>query len=138
MTSNTMQYRGYVAAISYAADEGRFYGDVLDLADAIAFSGSSVRELDEGFAAAVDAYLDWCAERGKEPSKPFSGRVLLRLAPDLHRAATLAAAARRESLNAFLVRCVERGAIADGAPSGPGVGELPGLERSAGGLPADA
>ena len=117
MTSNTMQYRGYVAAISYAADERRFYGDVLDLADTIAFSGSSVGELEEGFAAAVDAYLDWCAERGKEPSKPFSGRVLLRLAPDLHRAATLAAAARRASLNAFLVGCVERGLIAAEGPS---------------------
>ena len=123
MTSNTMQYRGYVAAISYAADERRFYGDVLDLADAIAFSGSSVRELEEGFAAAVDAYLDWCAERGKEPAKPFSGRVLLRLAPDLHRGATLAAATRRESLNAFLVECVERGLVAAGGPTERGDGE---------------
>ena len=113
MTSNTMQYRGYVASVSYAADERRFYGDVLDLADSITFSGSSVRELEEGFAAAVDAYLDWCAERGKEPAKPFSGRVLLRLTPDLHRAATLAAAARRQSLNAYLVGCVERALLAE-------------------------
>ena len=115
MTSNTMQYRGYVASVSYAADERRFYGDVLDLADSITFSGSSVRELEEGFAAAVDAYLDWCAERGKEPAKPFSGRVLLRLTPDLHRAATLAAAARRQSLNAYLVGCVERTLVAERA-----------------------
>ncbi|MFN2323764.1 MAG: type II toxin-antitoxin system HicB family antitoxin [Trueperaceae bacterium] len=104
-----MQYRGYVAAVTYAADERRFYGDVLDLADAIAFSGASVSELEEGFAAAVDAYLDWCAERGKEPAKPFAGRVLLRLPPPLHRAATLLAAGRGESLNTFLVGCVERG-----------------------------
>ena len=115
MTSNTMQYRGYVASVSYAADERRFYGDVLDLADSITFSGSSVRELEEGFAAAVDAYLDWCAERGKEPAKPFSGRVLLRLTPDLHRAATLAAGARRQSLNAYLVGCVERALVAERA-----------------------
>ncbi|MDF1524243.1 MAG: type II toxin-antitoxin system HicB family antitoxin [Trueperaceae bacterium] len=114
MTSNTMRYRGYVAAITYVADERRFYGDVLDLADAIAFSGSSVVELEEGFAAAVDAYLDWCAERGKEPAKPFSGRVLLRLTPDLHRAATLAAAAQRQSVNAYLVGCVERALVAEG------------------------
>ncbi len=117
MTSDTMQYRGYVAAIGYAADERRFYGDVLDLADAIAFSGSSVRELEEGFAVAVDAYFDWCAERGKEPAKPFSGRVLLRLAPDLHRAASLAAAARRQSVNAFLMGSVEWGLVAAGGPS---------------------
>ena len=112
-----------MAAIGYVADERRFYGDVLDLADAIAFSGSSVRDLEEGFAAAVDAYLDWCAERGKEPAKPFSGRVLLRLAPDLHRGAMLAAASRRESLNAFLVGCVERGPVAASGPTVRGDGE---------------
>ena len=96
---------------------------MLDLADAIAFSGSSVPELEEGFAAAVDAYLDWCAEREKMPAKPFSGRVLLRLAPDLHRAATLAAAASQASLNAFLAGCVERGVLAAGVSAEAGDGE---------------
>jgi hypothetical protein len=60
-------------------------------------------------AAAVDAYLGWCAERGKEPSRPFSGRLNLRIDPGLHREAALAAAAGRTSLNAFLVACIEHG-----------------------------
>lgn len=109
MNLNTMQYRGYTATIEYDGDDGLFVGDVIDLADTITFTGRTVDELEAGFATAVDAYLDWCAERGKEPARPFSGRLNLRLDPALHREAALAAAARRTSLNAFLLACIEEG-----------------------------
>jgi len=29
-------------------------------------------------AESVDFYLDWCAERNKEPEKPFSGKLMVR------------------------------------------------------------
>jgi predicted HicB family RNase H-like nuclease len=109
MSLNTMQYRGYTATIEYDGDDRLFVGDVMDLADTISFTGRTVEELEAGFATAVDAYLDWCAERGKEPARPFSGRLNLRFDPALHREAALAAAARRTSLNAFLVACIEQG-----------------------------
>jgi len=109
MSLNTMQYRGYTASIEYDGDDRLFVGDVMDLADTITFTGRTVDELEAGFATAVDAYLDWCAERGKEPARPFSGRLNLRFDAGLHREAALAAAARRTSLNAFLVACIEHG-----------------------------
>jgi predicted HicB family RNase H-like nuclease len=109
MSLNTMQYRGYTATIDYDGDDRLFVGDVMDLADTISFTGRTVEELEAGFATAVDAYLDWCAERGKKPARPFSGRLNLRFDPALHREAALAAAARRTSLNAFLVACIEQG-----------------------------
>ncbi|MBW6457504.1 MAG: type II toxin-antitoxin system HicB family antitoxin [Trueperaceae bacterium] len=109
MSLNTMQYRGYTATIEYDGDDRLFVGDVMDLADTISFTGRTVEELEAGFATAVDAYVDWCAERGKEPARPFSGRLNLRFDPALHREAALAAAARRTSLNAFLVACIEQG-----------------------------
>ena len=109
MSLNTMQYRGYTAAIEYDGDDRLFVADVMDLADTISFTGRTVDELEAGFATAVDAYLDWCAERGKKPARPFSGRLNLRFDPALHREAAMAAAARRTSLNAFLVACIELG-----------------------------
>jgi predicted HicB family RNase H-like nuclease len=109
MNLNTMQYRGYTAAIEYDGDDRIFIGDVIDLADTITFTGRTVDELETGFATAVDAYLDWCAERGKEAARPFSGRINLRFDPALHREAALAAAAQRISLNAFLLACIEHG-----------------------------
>lgn len=109
MKQNTMHYRGYAAAIQYDDEDGLFVGDVLDLRDGITFTGETVAELKEGFCRAVDAYLEWCAERGEEPDRPFLGRVNLRLEPEDHRSAAVAAASRRISLNQFLVWCVKRG-----------------------------
>jgi len=139
MSLNTMQYRGYTATIGYDAGDRLFVGDVMDLADTITFTGRTVDELEAGFATAVDAYLDWCAERGKEPARPFSGRLNLRFAPALHREAALAAAAQQTSLNAFLVTCIEQGLRAfraeprwaEGGADDPGAASLQGPDRRA-------
>lgn len=36
------------------------------------------------FEDAVDDYLDLCAETGKRPDRPSSGRIMLRVPPELH------------------------------------------------------
>ena len=59
------------------------------------------------FRDSVDEYLDFCAERGRTPDKPYSGKVPLRLSPDLHRAASEAARLEGKSLNAWLSEIVE-------------------------------
>ena len=83
----TMRHKGYTAKIGYDDEAGVLRGEVVDLQDEISFSATSVQQLRQEFHAAVDAYLLDCATRGVEPGKPFSGRVLLRLPPDLHRRA---------------------------------------------------
>lgn len=107
-TTNTMSYKGYTARIQYDDDDAVFYGDLVDLADVITFSGSSVTELREGFHASVDSYLQWCEERGKEPDRPYSGKVQLRFAPSLHRDAAVLAARMKLSLNTFIVQGIEK------------------------------
>lgn len=108
MTHNTMQYLGYTAVIQFEDDDGLFYGDVMDLRDMITFSGASVEELRQAFKQAVDDYIAYCESKSLTPEKPFSGRFVLRLEPSMHREAAIAAASARVSLNAFIVRCVER------------------------------
>lgn len=104
-----MRHKGYTARVGYDDDAGTLRGEVIDLQDEITFSATSVRQLRQEFHAAVDAYLLDCATRGVEPAKPFSGRVLLRLPPELHRNAVITAAALDVSLNDFLVGCIEVG-----------------------------
>jgi predicted HicB family RNase H-like nuclease len=43
-----------------------------------------------------------CAERGKDPDPPFSGRLLLRVDANLHRAIAAHAAARGVSINKWI------------------------------------
>ncbi len=55
---------------------------------------------------AVDHYLKVCESRGEVPERPFSGKLNMRLGPQLHRAAATAAAAEGQSLNDWLKRVV--------------------------------
>lgn len=58
-----MSYKGFVSEIKYSEEDGKFIGRVLDrvldIEDAeLEFAGSSVSELQEGFRAVVDRYLE--------------------------------------------------------------------------------
>jgi len=92
--SNTMQYKNYMAKVEYNDEAGVFHGEVIDLRDVITFEGESVGELRQAFEDSVEDYLEFCAQRDQEPEKPFSGRLLLRISPELHRQISMLAKLR--------------------------------------------
>lgn len=108
-----IEYKGYTGLVEFDPDLRSFTGHVIDLRDEIYFEGSSVEELETSMRRAVDHYLSVCAKRDEEPERPFSGKLNLRLGTNLHRAAALAAAAKGESLNNWLVQVVESAAQQD-------------------------
>ena len=97
-----LNYKGYHARVEYRPDDNLLFGRVLDLGDTVVFEAERAADVEAAFQGAVDDYLDFCAEIGKDPDRPFSGRFNVRLKPALHRAATLAAESRSESLNHFV------------------------------------
>ncbi|KQQ23837.1 antitoxin HicB [Methylobacterium sp. Leaf123] len=105
-----MHHRGYEAFVEYDEEAELFHGEVLNLRDVITFQGRSVDELKQALADSIDDYLAFCAERGEEPEKPFSGQFVVRVDPGLHRA--VASAARRAglSLNKWIARTLEQAA----------------------------
>ena len=62
----------------------------------------SVDELTQAFRDSIDDYLEFCAEQGTEPSKPFTGRLMLRLPPEVHRKAYVRAQREGKSLNQWI------------------------------------
>lgn len=102
-----LTYKGYTAEIEYRPDDQLLFGRVLDLADTVIFETPHAAEVEAAFHGAVDDYLAFCQEVGDEPDKPFSGRLNVRMPPDLHRAATVAAARENESLNGFIAHAVQ-------------------------------
>jgi predicted HicB family RNase H-like nuclease len=106
--ASTMEYKGYIARVEYDDKAQLFHGQVMNLRDVITFQGRSVTELRKALRGSVDDYVAFCAARGEEPEKPFSGKVLLRLSPETHRAAIVAATQRRRSLNAWASEVIER------------------------------
>ena len=73
-------------------------------------AGASAAQLGKEFELSIDDYLKACEERGRTPDKPFSGKIPLRIPPELHRAASAAAKARGKSLSAWIAETVEEAA----------------------------
>jgi predicted HicB family RNase H-like nuclease len=97
-----MKYKGYEGSIVYD-DEGEiFHGEVMNTKDVITFQGRSVSELKRAFKESIDDYLEFCAKRGEQPEKPFSGTLVIRIDPDLHRKLAIQARKKKKSLNAFI------------------------------------
>jgi predicted HicB family RNase H-like nuclease len=68
----------------------------------ITFQGTSVKELEQAFKDSVDEYLDFCEELKREPEKPFSGKLLLRLPPEVHERVAYEAEQSGLSLNTWI------------------------------------
>jgi predicted HicB family RNase H-like nuclease len=64
--------------------------------------------LEQAFADTIADYEEWCRERGKEPERPYSGKLPLRIAPELHRALALAAARAGKSINGYVAELIEK------------------------------
>jgi predicted HicB family RNase H-like nuclease len=97
-----MEYKGYIGRVEFDDEAGIFHGDVINTRDVITFQGESVSELKQAFQDSVDDYLSFCAERGEQPDKPFSGQFVTRIPPELHRKVNVAASLAGKSLNAWV------------------------------------
>jgi len=97
-----MEYKGYIGKVEFDDEADIFHGEVINTRDVITFQGGGVAELKRAFKDSVDDYLAFCAERGEEPDKPFSGQFVTRLPPELHRKVNLAATMSGKSLNAWV------------------------------------
>ena len=94
-----MKYKGYTGKVEYDAEAELFHGEVIDTRDVITFQGTHVKELKQAFKESVDDYLDFCKSRGEKPEKPFSGKFMVRISPELHHAVYLKAMENGQSIN---------------------------------------
>ena len=95
----TMTYRGYTARIEYSDEDQCFVGHIAGINDVVGFHGESVAELRAAFEEAVDDYLDTCERLGRAPQKPYSGKLMLRVPPEVHAAVAAAAEVSGKSIN---------------------------------------
>ncbi|RUP24749.1 MAG: type II toxin-antitoxin system HicB family antitoxin [Curvibacter sp.] len=102
MTANTMNIDGYTAVIAYDPELEMFRGEFLQLNGGADFYAPDVVGLRREGAISLQVFLQACAEKGIEPRKRYSGRLLLRVDPALHETAALAAAASGQSLNKWV------------------------------------
>ncbi len=96
---NTMTYKDYTARIEFDGRDAIFVGRVLGVKAIIGFHGETVAELRADFEAAIDFMIEDCKARGEIPEKTASGKLMLRVSPEVHAAALIAAKSAGKSLN---------------------------------------
>ncbi|MCM0082568.1 type II toxin-antitoxin system HicB family antitoxin [Geomonas sp. Red32] len=96
---STMTYREYAAKIEYSDEDACFVGHIAGIKDVVGFHADSVKELRVAFQEAVDDYLSTCEKLGRPPQKPYSGKLMLRVPPEVHARAAMMAEAHGMSLN---------------------------------------
>jgi predicted HicB family RNase H-like nuclease len=104
--------KGYIARIEFDEQDHIFLGHVLGLRAIISFHGETVAQLRQEFEVAVDDFLRDCEEQGHRPEKPASGKLMLRVPPEVHGAALIAAQASGKSLNQWATEIIQMAAHA--------------------------
>jgi len=105
-----MEYKGYVGVVEYDDEAEILHGEVINIKDVITFQAHSVVDLRVAFQESIDDYLEFCAERGEAPDKPFSGKFMLRITPEQHRLISIAAKKSGKSLNAWVAERIHQDA----------------------------
>jgi predicted HicB family RNase H-like nuclease len=103
-----MKYKGYTGIVELDDESGTLFGRVIGLRDVITFQGESVAEIVQAFHDSVDDYLEFCAQRGESPERPYSGQFVLRIDPSLHREMASAAEAQDVSLNSLVESALKK------------------------------
>lgn len=99
---NIMKYKGYSARIEYSDEDDCFVGHIAGIKDIIGFHADSVKALHKAFEEAINDYLETCKKLNRPPEKPYSGKILLRIAPELHARVAIQAELHGKSLNSWV------------------------------------
>jgi predicted HicB family RNase H-like nuclease len=97
--NEVLKYKGYHGSTEYSLEDDCLHGRLLGITDMITYEGNSVKEIKIAFKDSVDDYLAFCKELGKEPNKPYSGKMMFRVDPKVHANAARAAQLKGISLN---------------------------------------
>jgi predicted HicB family RNase H-like nuclease len=92
-------YRNYRAAVAFDPDDEIFTGRIVGINDVVGFHGTTVKALKTAFHEAVDDYVATCKKLDKRPEREMSGNLMLRVAPQVHADAAMAAELAGKSLN---------------------------------------
>jgi predicted HicB family RNase H-like nuclease len=107
---NMMKYRGYTARIEYDEEDRIFVGHLAGIQDIVGFHGTTVDELEAAFHESVDSYIAISEETGRPAQKPYSGRLMLRVPPEVHAAVATAAQIRGKSINQWATDTLKKAA----------------------------
>lgn len=98
-----MKYKGYQGYVVYDDEARIFHGEIVGIKAVITFQGTTVEEIELAFKDSIDDYIEWCEKRGKEPEKVHSGKLNLRMPPEIYVKVASQAAIQGLSINSYIL-----------------------------------
>ena len=99
MKESMLEYKGYHTVVRYNATDGTLRGIIEGINDYVDFQTTCIADVEKEFHCAVDDYLIFCSEVGKEPEKEYKGTFNVRIKPELHKKLAFKALEDGDSLN---------------------------------------
>lgn len=106
MKENMLEYKGYHTLVHYCAEDGVLRGVIEGINDYVDFQTSNIADVEKEFHCAVDDYLIFCSEVGKEPEKEYKGTFNVRIKPELHKKLAFKALEDGDSLNKAVEKAI--------------------------------
>ncbi len=106
MKNNILEYKGYHTKIEFDSVEFILRGKIEGINDLVDFECEDIKDLETEFHEAVDAYLEFCKEVGKDPDKEYKGTFNVRISPDLHKKLAIIAMKNGDTLNASVEKAI--------------------------------
>ena len=107
MNNNILEYKGYHAKVEFDAEALILRGKIEGINDLVDFESADINEIRKEFESAVDDYLEFCKEVGKDPDKEYKGSFNVRVNPELHRRLANYAFSKDISLNAAVEEAIK-------------------------------
>lgn len=105
--SNVLNYKGYISKPEMSLEDGILYGKIEGINDLVTFEGETIIELKSAFEQAVDDYLEYCEEIGKDPERAYKGTFNVRIDPELHKKAVRISIECGTTLNSVVEKSIE-------------------------------
>ncbi len=83
--NNVLKYKGYYAVVQYSAEDEVLYGKIEGIDDLVSFESDSICGIKNEFENAVDDYIEYCKEIGKEPDEVYKGSFNVRIPVESHK-----------------------------------------------------
>lgn len=107
MKGNVLEYKGYHTKVEFDSESLMLRGKIEGINDLVNFEADSPKMVEQEFHSAVDDYLEFCAEIGKDPDKEYRGTFNVRIDPDFHRQLANLASKNGESLNSVVEKAIK-------------------------------
>lgn len=108
MKNNILEYKGYHTKIEFDSEDFVLRGKIEGINDLVNFESEDIKGIEKEFHEAVDDYLEFCREVGKEPDKEYKGSFNVRISPELHKKLAVTAMQNGDTLNASVEKAIEQ------------------------------